>query len=90
MRHELHPSTTISTPIWDPVVTDSDLTEAAMETPTISAWLNALASLGEATMSDSRDQQLYAQAPDALRQRSIEPTSEAIDRWVEERRVDLA
>lgn len=87
VRHELRPPMTTSTPTWQPETTDDDLTAAAREHPTVGAWLNALASLGEATIVESNDQQLYAQAPDALRQQSIYPTPEAIERWVDEMRA---
>jgi hypothetical protein len=87
VRHELRPSMTTNTSTWQTETTDDDLTSAAREHPTVDAWLDALASLGEATMVDNNDQQLYAQAPDALRRRSIERTPEAIERWVDEMRA---
>lgn len=84
MRHELRPPMTTNTPTWQPETSDYDLTSAAREHPAVGAWLDALVSLGEATMEDDNGQHLYGQAPDALRRRSIEPTSEAVEDWVQE------
>lgn len=79
MRHDLRPPMTTKTPTWQPQTSDYDLTSAACEHPTVGAWLDALVSLVEATMEDDNGQHLYGQAPDALRRRSIEPTSEAVE-----------
>lgn len=86
MPHELRPPLTTSTPTWESLTPDSDLTQAAREHQTVETWLDALASLGEATIQDNQDDQLYDQAPDALRQRSTAPTADAIEAWVEEQR----
>lgn len=73
-----------ATPNWDPVAPDADLDEA-MEDPALASWLGPLASQGQATMDDNLEEQLYSQAPDALRQSGIDPTPEAIEAWVTER-----
>lgn len=71
-------------PTWNPVKPDPDLDEAATEDPSLASWMGSLASQGQAAMDDNREEQLYGQAPDALRQSGIDPTPEAIDAWVTE------
>lgn len=85
MPHELRPPPTTGNPMWE-TAPDPDLDRAARDHPTVNAWLDALARLGETTLADNRDEHLYNQAPDALRQQSIEPTPEAIDDWVQVQR----
>lgn len=70
------------TPMWEPTPDDPDLRQAAEENPSVAGWIEALASLGKATANDNLEEQLYDQAPDALRQLGIEPTPTAIDDWV--------
>lgn len=74
------------TPMWDPVMPDRDLIEAAIETSPVAAWLNALADLGETTMRDHEIELRYSHAPDALRQKGVEPTPAAIEAWVHQNR----
>ena len=91
MTHHLRPRTqrprgeptpATATPIWVPAERDRDLAEATQNDPNLADWMEALASSSEATMTDSAEEQLYSQAPDALTQQGIEPTPEAIDDWV--------
>lgn len=82
MPHELRPPLTTGFPMWETDTADPDLDRAAHENPTVATWLHTLASLGETTMVENRDDLLYSQAPDALRQQSVEPTPEAIEAWV--------
>lgn len=83
MPHELRPPRTTGTPMWETDLDDPDLNRAAHENPTIATWLDALADLGQTILADNREDLLYSQAPDALRQQSIEPTTEAIEGWVQ-------
>lgn len=76
-----------ATPMWPTDPLDRDLIEATNDSPTVEAWFEALASLGEATLQDNLDDHFYRQAPDALRQRSIDPTPETIEDWVREQRA---
>lgn len=87
MPQELRPSRTTGTPMWEPAPVDPDLSRAAHENPTVDIWLDTLAGLGETTLAESRDDLLYSQAPDALRQQSIEPTPDAVDAWVRARQT---
>ena len=73
-----------STPIWEPVLADTDLSEATREDPTLAHWMDSLASQAEATMKDNAEEQLYLQAPDALIRQEIDPTPQAIEDWVRE------
>lgn len=91
MAHHLRPETqrppaeptpATGTPIWEAAEADRDLAEATQNDPNLAGWMKALASSSEATMMDSAEEQLYSQAPDALTQRGIEPTPEAIEDWV--------
>ena len=72
--------------MWETPRDDPDLNEAAQENPSVATWVGALTSLGETTLTDSRNEMLYSQAPDALRQQSIEPTPDAIEDWVQAHR----
>lgn len=85
-KHEAPESTT---PVWVPVIPDPDLQDASEENPALRTWISALASQAAATMEDNREEQLYGQAPDALRQTGIDPTAEAIETWVNERGSQL-
>lgn len=67
-----------TTPMWEPVPED----ETTPEEPHLSSWMRALHAQGEATMMDSREEQLYSQAPDALQQAGIQPSAERIEAWV--------
>ena len=91
MAHHLRPRTrrprgepapATATPIWEPAETDRDLAEATQNDPNLARWVEAIASSAEATMTDSAEEQLYSQAPDALTQQGIEPTPETIEDWV--------
>lgn len=77
--HDEHQSTPVTTtPMWEMVPED----ETTPEEPHLRAWTGALAAQGEATMTDSWEDQLYSQAPDALRQAGIQPSAERIEAWV--------
>jgi hypothetical protein len=80
------PLRVVGTPIWDPVMPDQDLVEAANETSHVAAWLNALADLGETTMRDHEIEFRYSQARDALHQMGVEQTTAAIEAWVHQNR----
>lgn len=95
MRYHLRPETrhtpgeptlVTATPLWEPIETDPDpdpdLAEATQDDPSLAAWMEALASLSVATMSDNLEEQLYSQAPDALTRQGIAPSPEAIEDWV--------
>ncbi len=71
-------------PNWEPVQPDPDLDEAATENPSLASWIDSLASQARAAMGDNLEEQLYSQAPDALRRSGIDPTAEAIEIWVTE------
>lgn len=73
-----------ATPAWDPVKPDLDLDEATTEDPSLASWMESLASQGQAAIEDNNEEQLYSQAPDALRQSGIDPTPDAIEAWVTE------
>jgi hypothetical protein len=88
MPHELRPPHTTRTPMWETSPADPDLSRAAHDHPTVATWLDALAGLGETALTDNREEQLYSQAPDALRQRSIEPSPEAVEAWVQAHRAN--
>lgn len=75
-----------ATSMWSPAATEDDLQDASSETPTVAAWLTALATLGETTMRDHEIELRYTQALDALRQKGVEPTPAAIEAWVHQNR----
>ena len=72
----------LSAPTWPPVPPNPDLDEATTEDPSLGSWVTALASQGQTAMDDNLEEQLYSQAPDALRQAGLDPTPEAIESWV--------
>ena len=72
----------ISAPIWAPATPDPDLEDATTDTPSLAPWIRALSSQGQTAMDDNLEEQLYSQAPDALRRAGLDPTPEAIENWV--------
>lgn len=77
-------SPAFATPVWEPTHPDDNLLDAARVDPKLASWIGSLQAQGEATMADNREEQLYSQAPDALRQAGIDPTAETIEAWVTE------
>lgn len=72
----------LSAPTWAQGPPDADLEVATEEDPSLGSWITSLASQGRATMDDNLEEQLYSQAPDALRQAGLDPTPETIETWV--------
>lgn len=72
----------ISAPTWTPAPPDPDLEEATRDAPSLAPWIAALSSEGQTAMDDNLEEQLYNQAPDAIRQAGLDPTPEAIENWV--------
>lgn len=70
-------------PMWSQPAADPDLDEARTD-PAMASWLAALEEQGQATMKDNREELLYHQAPDALRQTAIDPTETAVEDWVQQ------
>lgn len=84
-RHGPASSPLVSTsPAWEPARPDDDLLDASREDPALASWIDSLAAQAGATMADNLEEQLYSQAPDALRQAGIDPTAETVEAWVTE------